>query len=364
MKLNIGETIKRLRKEREITQEEFSEVLGVSCQSVSRWENNFCYPDIELIPTIAAFFGISTDKLMGIDEVAEKAAVDHYLNLFQQAISVGNIDECIRIARAGVAEFPNNYALLNKLMYALFVAGSDDADIPNWKENMEKYDADIVALGERIIKYCPDTEIRLEATERLAFQHCEMGRTTIGRSIYETLPSMTYCKEVSMWQALSQEERLPYIREAIDKAYSLLRISMTRLSFLVSDEDAIRIYEKEQALSQLMYDGELSIGCWWDFHACRNHYQIAKRFLNMKNLDQALEHLAQAVESACVFDNRPDETKIVSLLLGEQTDLKTDFDTADSRPLREILCDSWLTEKEFDVIRNTNEFKAIIEKSN
>ena len=61
MKLNIGETIKRLRKDREITQEEFAEMLGVSCQSVSRWEHNLCYPDIELIPTIASFFGISTD---------------------------------------------------------------------------------------------------------------------------------------------------------------------------------------------------------------------------------------------------------------------------------------------------------------
>lgn len=38
MKLKVGEMIKRLRKEREITQEEFAEVLGVSCQSVSRWE--------------------------------------------------------------------------------------------------------------------------------------------------------------------------------------------------------------------------------------------------------------------------------------------------------------------------------------
>ena len=52
MKLNIGETIKRLRKEREITQEEFAEVIGVTRQSVSRWENDLCYPDIELIPTI------------------------------------------------------------------------------------------------------------------------------------------------------------------------------------------------------------------------------------------------------------------------------------------------------------------------
>lgn len=141
MKLNIGETIKRMRKEREVTQEEFAELLGVSCQSVSRWENNACYPDIELIPTIAGFFGISTDKLMGIDEDAQRELVNGYQKEFRKAVSQGNMEECIRIARRGVAEFPNNYVLLNQLMYALFLSGSEDANIPNWKENMEAYDA-------------------------------------------------------------------------------------------------------------------------------------------------------------------------------------------------------------------------------
>lgn len=148
MKLNIGENIKRLRKEREITQEEFAEMLGVSCQSVSRWEHNLCYPDIELIPTIASFFGISTDCLMGIDEITEKENIEKYLERFQFAISKGGINECIAIARDGVKEYPNSYVLLNKLMYALFCSCDDDGNIPEWNENMEKYDAEITALGE------------------------------------------------------------------------------------------------------------------------------------------------------------------------------------------------------------------------
>ena len=68
MKLNIGETIKRLRKEREITQEEFAEVLGVSCQSVSRWENDNCYPDIELIPTMIALVWVLTNNRTRFDK--------------------------------------------------------------------------------------------------------------------------------------------------------------------------------------------------------------------------------------------------------------------------------------------------------
>ena len=56
MKLYIGDTIKRLRQQNGLTQEKLAEKLGVSFQSVSRWEGGTSYPDIELIPEIARFF--------------------------------------------------------------------------------------------------------------------------------------------------------------------------------------------------------------------------------------------------------------------------------------------------------------------
>jgi transcriptional regulator with XRE-family HTH domain len=359
MKLNIGETIKKLRKEREITQEEFAEILGVSCQSVSRWENNSCYPDIELIPTIAAFFDISTDKLMGVDEIAEKKAVDKYLKDFQAAISVGNIDECIRIARAGVAEFPNNYVLLNKLMYALFVATSDDADIVDWKENKQKYDAEIVALGERIMKYCPDTNIKYEATDRLAFHHCEMGRKQQGRAIYETFPPMAYCKEWSLKWALSDDEELPHWRKFILQAYYALSDGLWQLVDLVSDEEAVTVCEKSHALDHIIFDNDPPSDSW----CSANHYfDYAKRLVKVNRIEEAIENLKICIKHAYEFENRPDEIKTTSLLIGERIKKRTDFATADSRPLHEIVRDKWLAEKEFDAIRDTEEFKAILEQ--
>ena len=359
MKLNIGETIKKLRKEREITQEEFAEILGVSCQSVSRWENNSCYPDIELIPTIASFFDISTDKLMGVDEIAEKKAVDKYLKDFQAAISVGNIDECIRIARAGVAEFPNNYVLLNKLMYALFVATSDDADIVDWKENKQKYDAEIVALGERIMKYCPDTNIKYEATDRLAFHHCEMGRKQQGRAIYETFPPMVYCKEWSLKWALSDDEELPHWRKFILQAYYALSDGLWQLVDLVSDEDAVTVCEKSHALDHIIFDNDPPSDSW----CSANHYfDYAKRLVKVNRIEEAIENLKICIKHAYKFENRPDEIKTTSLLIGERIKKRTDFATADSRPLHEIVRDKWLAEKEFDAIRDTEEFKAILEQ--
>ena len=359
MKLNIGENIKRLRKERDITQEEFSEILGVSCQSVSRWENNLCYPDIELIPVIANFFGTTIDTLMGVKSSVEQEAVKRYKEDFQAAISVGNIEECISISRKAVAEYPNNYVLLNQLMYALFVSGSDDADIPDWKENMEKYDKEIISLGERIIKYCPDTEIRLEATARLAFQHCEMGRRDTGRAIYETLPSMEWSKERAIWWALDEEEKIPHLYKSIREAYILLDSFIWRLEKQLPPSEALKVLEKEYALRDIMYDSRPCFSMWGETNL---HFNHAKYLVELNRTEEAFEHLIISAESAIAFDNRPEERHVDSLLFGNITDKRTDYDTADSRPLHEILRDSWLSDEAFDRVRDCEDFKKIIKK--
>ena len=67
MKLNIGDNLRRLRREQNMTQETLAEKLGVSFQSVSRWENGTTYPDIEFLPAIARIFGTTVDGLIGCD---------------------------------------------------------------------------------------------------------------------------------------------------------------------------------------------------------------------------------------------------------------------------------------------------------
>lgn len=61
----ISKKIKVLRKSKGVTQEQLAEVLSVSPQSVSKWENNLSAPDISLLPIIARYFGITMDELFG-----------------------------------------------------------------------------------------------------------------------------------------------------------------------------------------------------------------------------------------------------------------------------------------------------------
>lgn len=76
MNKNFGENLYRLRKESKLTQEQFAGKIGVSFQSVSKWENNQGYPDIELLPKIASYFHVTLDALMGYQ--SEKIMTTHY----------------------------------------------------------------------------------------------------------------------------------------------------------------------------------------------------------------------------------------------------------------------------------------------
>jgi len=50
--INLGETIKSLRKQKNISQEVLANYLGVSFQAVSKWENGSTLPDVQMIPAI------------------------------------------------------------------------------------------------------------------------------------------------------------------------------------------------------------------------------------------------------------------------------------------------------------------------
>ena len=63
--MNISEKILKLRKEKGLSQEAFAEKLGVSRQSVSKWESSGALPDIDKIIAMSELFGVSTDYLLG-----------------------------------------------------------------------------------------------------------------------------------------------------------------------------------------------------------------------------------------------------------------------------------------------------------
>ena len=64
--MEIGSKIKQLRYKCGLTQEQLASRLGISAQSVSKWENAVAMPDITLLPMLAEVFGVSIDELFDL----------------------------------------------------------------------------------------------------------------------------------------------------------------------------------------------------------------------------------------------------------------------------------------------------------
>jgi transcriptional regulator with XRE-family HTH domain len=60
----IGKRISEYRKKKNLKQDELAEMLGVSPQAVSKWENDLSCPDISLLPELSKILGISIDELV------------------------------------------------------------------------------------------------------------------------------------------------------------------------------------------------------------------------------------------------------------------------------------------------------------
>ncbi len=76
----IGQNIATLRKKNRMTQEALAELIGVSTQSVSKWETGINMPDVMLLPVLADSFGVTVDALYGRDTSNPSCSPDEVLD--------------------------------------------------------------------------------------------------------------------------------------------------------------------------------------------------------------------------------------------------------------------------------------------
>ena len=76
--MNIGNNIKQLRQQKNLTQDQVAEKLGVSYQAVSKWENKANTPDLALLPAIAELFGVSIDALFS-DSIMDYSDIHSFM---------------------------------------------------------------------------------------------------------------------------------------------------------------------------------------------------------------------------------------------------------------------------------------------
>lgn len=116
MKETMGQIIRRLRKEKNLSQEALAEQLGVTFQAISKWETDAGMPDISQVVPLAHVFGVSTDVLFGIRGTEEEAEVwkeyETAQSLIRRPITSEGLFQKYRALQDGLKRYPNHRFLL------------------------------------------------------------------------------------------------------------------------------------------------------------------------------------------------------------------------------------------------------------
>ena len=162
--MSIGTTIKKLRRDRNITQEQLAELLGVSTNAVSQWECDKTAPDISHLPVLASIFEVSADVLLEIDIAKSKkqTEIKKFTAKCAELHSQGKTEERLKLCREMQKKYPNDETVRYNLMKVLKTGYVD-----------ESFD-EIVMLGEQLLQ-STNMEYRTGAIRGLCLTYLDKG---------------------------------------------------------------------------------------------------------------------------------------------------------------------------------------------
>ena len=185
MRIAIGENIKHMRRERNITQEELAELFGVSCTAVSKWERGETYPDITLIFPLANYFEVSVDELMGYNSVRIEQEIQDIIKQRNDLFNMGKMKEAVELMSRARKEYPNDYRIMHCYMWDMAGSYAD-----NDSKVLLAHKEEFLEICEKIINGCKENRIWLDAFNmRAKLLHAE-GKTAEALQIYrENFPN-------------------------------------------------------------------------------------------------------------------------------------------------------------------------------
>ena len=116
MNITIGENIKRLRKNKNITQEELANLFNITPAAVCKWETNDSYPDITLLMPLANYFGVSIDELIGYDETQLQEEINNIIKKYWELYFLNPIEATKLISKAYI-KYSNNCDIMHLYMW-------------------------------------------------------------------------------------------------------------------------------------------------------------------------------------------------------------------------------------------------------
>lgn len=173
--------LKKYRIAKGLTQEEVAAFLGITAQSVSKWERGESYPDITFLPALANIFETSVDLLIGMDAV--RAEETRY-NIHKTAVEYqknGEYDKAEKTYREALLTYPNMPGMILGLAGTLALKGDTE---------------EAIELTERGLPLSANEKQKATLRAALCFLYLKAGREDKAVRLASELPHTRESREV------------------------------------------------------------------------------------------------------------------------------------------------------------------------
>lgn len=307
--MNIGANIRRLRIEKELTQDKLAGMIGITPQAVSKWEREEGLPDITLLPAIAAALECSTDELLGVGDkptqeelaaIMKKAADLIFGDYSEENMKAPDPDAGVEYLRAQLEKYPKEWGLrinlANFIGLSLQLGGYDEDKL---REQIEHY--------EYVRLKAPDTNTRLAGIIGLMRTYSDLGKLEKAEEMAKEIPTggLSYSDAAIFF--LRGDKLRKVLHREIVTAVLEIRKNIVYLTDGINTGYGERITDHIGTLEENLELVELGTGAWellenldggaiWRAYAAVELRRGANMLAKAGQLERALEYMERAVD--------------------------------------------------------------------
>lgn len=367
--MSIGTNIKKLRRERDITQEQLAELLHLTPSAISQWETDRVLPDITYLPLLANIFRVSSDVILGIDVEARDAQIEEIYKEIRELSCTGHREQANNLCREGLSKFPDAYELMEELAFNL----SYSSDRAEQEES--------IALFERIRAGSNNESAKNFAIGNLCSLYMAVGKPEIAKELAETVPSPIYtrdqCRMMTLRGTEWADEMRNQIRIDFDNFIWHLRNLMEAFGEdhpIFTDEELLVLWQKVIGFVDVFYEnGDYAFDEQLLINA---HFRLAKLYIKLGKAEIAIDELENMFKHIECFDRYsedllgnhvilPQDKWPTSLLVRPRDENDSQLTMTNSSPSTENAAMEYLrsfSDSMFDAIRSHPRFAEVERK--
>lgn len=294
----IGENIKRLRRERKITQDALAAHLGLSCQAVSKWERGESLPDISVLVPMSNFLRVSTDDILGVSAARRESEIEQYLKEYADLDAKEDIDAKYELVQKAYMAYPDDFRIIK--LYTDYLCEDPTVD-----DGFLAHKLELQRACSHILEHCPNQSIRYHALNILAQLHYLDNEDELAINTLSQFPSVFHTKNqmISMLFEAGSDTRLEYSRRALAEMIEgmlvqIRHITLEDTAFTRVDQLAF-LRRAVAVIEQLLPNDDYG---FFHYHMSDFRFWIANRYVMIEDPDAAMEELTLAFEHARAYD--------------------------------------------------------------